>query len=207
MRFVVVATGKRGHSGVASSNVDLTERLMLARSAIADLMNAELTLSSQDGWHSQVRFPFIQVGTEGVFNITPDKGLVGIEVRSIPQDDLKSLSEKLQELCERHSFQLQIQVMENGIACDLDNPFLGELVSVVRSLSGDEPRLGRKLPGTSARFAPRGQGIVWGQAGIGPHSPDERHFIPSILPYYQALEEFGRRLAARAPVIDKSGGA
>ena len=28
--------------------------------------------------------------------------------------------------------------------------------------------VGRKLPGTSARFAPGGQGVVWGQTGIGP---------------------------------------
>ena len=52
----------------------------------------------------------------------------------------------------------------------------------------------RKLPGTSARFAPRGQGVVWGQTGIGPHAKDERHFVPSIDGYYRALEAFGKRL-------------
>jgi hypothetical protein len=84
--------------------------------------------------------------------------------------------------------------MENGIVCDAGNPYLSELADVVRKLSKTEPKLGRKLPGTSARFAPEGQGIVWGQSGIGPHAANERHFIPSILPYYQALAEFGIRL-------------
>ena len=46
----------------------------------------------------------------------------------------------------------------------------------------------------SARFAPGGQGVVWGQTGIGPHAKGERHFIPSILPYYQTLTELGRLL-------------
>ena len=61
-------------------------------------------------------------------------------------------------------------------------------------MSGAPARVGRKLPGTSARFSPRGQGVVWGQTGIGPHSKDERHYIPSILPYYNVLANLGERL-------------
>ena len=206
MRFEVTATGLRGHTGVASVSSDLTERLVQARSALAELMGSHLTLSSPDGWHSQVRFPFIQVGNQGVYNITPDRGVLGVEVRSIPQDDLNSMLDNLQAYCDLQGLELHVPVMENGIACDLDNPYLQDLVSAVRISSGHEPSLGRKLPGTSARFAPRGQGIVWGQTGIGPHSREERHFIPSILPYYQALEEYGRQLNERRS-IDKSGGA
>jgi hypothetical protein len=36
--------------------------------------------------------------------------------------------------------------------------------------------------------------VVWGQSGIGPHARDERHYIPSILPYYQALDRFAQFL-------------
>jgi hypothetical protein len=79
-------------------------------------------------------------------------------------------------------------VKENGIICSPSNPYLGALKNTVRLLSGAEPKIGYKLPATSARFAPDGQGVVWGQSGLGPHSKDERHFIPSILPYYQALD-------------------
>ncbi len=84
--------------------------------------------------------------------------------------------------------------MENGIACAPDNAYLLALIQAVRQASGEEPRLGRKLPGTSARFAPAGQGIVWGQSGLGPHAKDERHYIPSIQPYYDALIEFAKVL-------------
>jgi len=82
----------------------------------------------------------------------------------------------------------------NGIACELANPYLQTLIQVVNDLSGENPRLGGKLPGTSARFAPGGQAIVWGQTGLNPHARSERHYIPSIKPYYQALTEFGKKL-------------
>jgi acetylornithine deacetylase/succinyl-diaminopimelate desuccinylase-like protein len=77
---------------------------------------------------------------------------------------------------------------ENAVACDPGDPYVMELLKAIRQATGAEPVLGRKLAATSARFAPGGQGVVWGQSGIGPHAADERHFIPSIEPYYRALE-------------------
>ena len=194
MRFDLVAHGKRGHSGVAGSQVDLTERLLMARAAMIGILGKHLTLSSADGWQSQARFPFIQVGTPGVYNVTADYGIVGVEVRPIPQDDLHALRADIQAYCDSQNLELQISVMENGIACDPENPYLGSLMQAVQQASGQSPAVGRKLPGTSARFAPRGQGVVWGQSGIGPHSKNERHYIPSILPYYQAMQAFSSLL-------------
>ncbi len=54
--------------------------------------------------------------------------------------------------------------------------------------------IGKKLAGTSARFAPAGNGVVWGQSGLGPHAKDERHYMPSILPFYRALDAFGHAM-------------
>jgi acetylornithine deacetylase/succinyl-diaminopimelate desuccinylase-like protein len=119
---------------------------------------------------------------------------MGVEVRPIPQDDLGALRQAVQEYCTEHALELQVSVMENGIACDPANPYLAALVQAVQQVSGQAPVIGRKLPGTSARFAPGGQGVVWGQSGIGPHAADERHFIPSILPYYQALQAYASLL-------------
>ena len=87
-----------------------------------------------------------------------------------------------------------MSVNEKGIRCAPDNPYLVRLIEAARESSGEEPRLGRKLPATSARFSPGGQGIVWGQSGIGLHARDERHFIPSILPYYRILEVWSEKL-------------
>jgi hypothetical protein len=66
------------------------------------------------------------------------------------------------------------------------------LIESVKMASGVETKIGRKLPGTSARFAPGGQAVVWGQTGVGPHAKDERHYIPSIEPYYRSLNELAK---------------
>jgi succinyl-diaminopimelate desuccinylase len=187
MRFDLIVRGQRVHSGAAASRVDLTDRLLTARNDLMQLLGSHLTLNSEDGWQSQVRMPFIQVGTPGIYNITPDCGVLGVELRPIPRDNLADIQAEMINYCRDHDLELKIHVMENGIICSPSNPYLIALKTAVRTLSGIEPNIGHKLPATSARFAPNGQGVVWGQSGIGPHSKDERHFIPSILPYYEAL--------------------
>ncbi len=194
MRFEVRVRGERGHSGIASVTADLGERLFEVRGQIHQLLNEHLTLQNADNWRSQVRFPFIKVGTPGVYNVTADEAVLGVEIRPIPQDDLQELYAALGDFCRLRGLELNVSVMENGIRCNSDNPYLLTLISTVESLSGEAAKLGRKLPATSARFAPGGQGVIWGQSGIGPHSASERHYIPSIEPYYRALGEFGRRL-------------
>jgi acetylornithine deacetylase/succinyl-diaminopimelate desuccinylase-like protein len=141
-----------------------------------------------------VTFPFIQVGEPGIYNIRPDYGRLGVEIRPIPQDDLDRLYDELASYCSANQLELNVSVMENGIACDPQNPYLIRLIEAVRTASKTEPGIGKKLPGTSARFAPRGQGLVWGQSGLNPHARDERHFIPSIMPYYRALNEYAGAL-------------
>ncbi len=198
MRFSVIGRGQRGHSGAGGLQSDLTERMLVARAALTNVLSRHLTLSSPDGWQSQVKFPFVQVGTPGIYNIMADYGLLGVEVRPIPQDDVQALRDEISAYCVSQNLELELSVMENGIACSEENPYLLKLLDAVRSAAGSMPTIGRKLAGTSARFAPHGQGIVWGQCGIGPHAQSERHYIPSIAPYYRALTEFGRRLDGSA---------
>ncbi len=194
MRFDIAGYGERSHPGVRGASRDLTEAILATKADIHAILGKYLTLHSSDGWQSQVKYPFIQVGTPGIFNISPDTGMLGVEVRPIPQDNLAPLEAELDEYCMAQKLELRVLAMENGIGCDLTNPYLQTLIQVVNDLSGESPRLGRKLPGTSARFAPGGQAIVWGQTGLNPHARSERHYIPSIKPYYQALTEFGKRL-------------
>jgi succinyl-diaminopimelate desuccinylase len=202
MRFQLTARGQRGHSGVSGAlkSADLIERVIQAREDILGLASSRLRLTSPDGWQSQVRFPFLKAGTEGVYNITADCAVLGVEIRPIPQDDLSGLMDALRLYSDEQDLELQPFVMENGILCDPQNLYLQHLMEAVRVESGREPVIGRKLPATSARFAPGGQGVVWGQSGISPHGRDERHYIPSIQPYYRALERFARALQAAQPL-------
>jgi len=192
MRFDVIARGAKGHSGVAGTG-DLSERLISARSALNEIFAKHLTLKAADGWQSQAKFPFINVGTPGVYNVTAGEGILGVEIRAIPQDDVNSLRSAVESYCETNGLEASFSVMENGVACDPNNPALKALVEAVKQAAGEnEARIGKKLPGTSARFAPGGQAVVWGQSGLGPHAKDERHFIPSIEPYYISLNELAK---------------
>ena len=193
MRFELTARGARAHTGLALASTDLAERLMEARQALVGIFRERLTLKGEQGWQSQYRFPFVSVGEPGIYNITADRGVLGVEIRSIPQDDLNRLADDVSAYCHSAGLELNISVHEGGIACDPQNPYLLKLLESVCAASGQPAAIGRKLPGTSARFAPRGQGVVWGQTGIGPHAKDERHFIPSIDGYYRARVEFGKR--------------
>jgi acetylornithine deacetylase/succinyl-diaminopimelate desuccinylase-like protein len=192
MRFDVIARGAKGHSGIAGTG-DLSERLINARTALNEIFAKHLTLKAADGWQSQAKFPFINVGTPGVYNVTAAEGILGVEIRPIPQDDTSALRQEVEAYCAENNLEAKFSVMENGVACDPNNPALKALIEAVKQAgAGSEPRIGRKLPGTSARFAPGGQAVVWGQTGIGPHAKDERHYIPSIEPYYRSLNELAK---------------
>ncbi|MBL8063315.1 MAG: M20/M25/M40 family metallo-hydrolase [Anaerolineales bacterium] len=192
MRFDVIARGAKAHSGVAGSG-DLSDKLIAARIALNELFARHLTLKAADGWQSQAKFPFISVGTPGVYNVTAAEGILGVEIRPIPQDDVLALRSAVEAYCSENGLEVRFTVMENGVACDPNNPALKALIEAVRQASGgEEPRIGKKLPGTSARFAPGGQAVVWGQSGVGPHAKNEAHFIPSIEPYYKSLNELAK---------------
>ncbi|MCB0103348.1 MAG: M20/M25/M40 family metallo-hydrolase [Anaerolineales bacterium] len=191
MRFDVIAHGAKGHSGVAGTG-DLSDKLIAARIALNELFAKHLTLKAADGWQSQAKFPFISVGTPGVYNVTAAEGVLGVEIRPIPQDDVLGLRSAVESYCAENGLEVKFTVMENGVACDPNNPALKALIEAVKNAGDPEPRIGRKLPGTSARFAPGGQAVVWGQSGVGPHAKNEAHFIPSIEPYYKSLNELAK---------------
>ncbi len=193
-RFEIHLKGVRAHSGLTSPDNDLTRRVIEARIKLSELAQKYLSLDAASGWYSQIRFPFVHIGTRGVYNITPDRGVLGVELRGIPQDDVQGMLLEFRAYCQQEGLYIEDLQLESGIACDLQNPRLQQLLRAIRDVSGQEPVLGRKLAGTSARFAPGGNGVVWGQSGIGPHAADERHFIPSIMPYYAALSRYGRHL-------------
>jgi succinyl-diaminopimelate desuccinylase len=194
MRFELTAYGQRGHTGVANANADLGERLFQGRTALVEIFQRHLTLKGEQGWQSQYRFPFFTAGQPGVYNVTADRAVLGVEIRSIPQDNLNVIAENVRALCAAMGLELSIPVNEGGVACDPDNPYLLKLIDAAREAFNQEPVLGKKLPGSSARFAPGGQAVVWGQSGLGPHAKDERHFIPSVEGYYRALVNLGKRV-------------
>jgi len=197
VRVTFVARGEQAHTGTGGTVVDLGGRIVEARDAVLSILRGRLTRRADEDWKTDYRFPFIAVGTPGVYNITADSAQLGLEIRPVPQDDIEALLADLRGCAEEKGLEMIVQTREPGVACRRDNPYLLPLIDAVRDVSGAEPVIGRKKPGTSGRFAPQGQAVIWGQTGIGPHAPRERHFIPSIRGYYDALERYARLLVER----------
>ncbi len=197
VRLTILARGEKAHTGMAGVPRDMTERLIAARKAIQAVLARRLTLKAEDGWASGARFPFLNCGEPGVYNVTPSEGRLGLEVRPIPEDDVDALMYALQEYCQAEELEIVTDVLEAGVACPEGNRHLKRLLEAAEAVRGAPPTTSRKLAGTSARFAPGGNAVVWGQTGIGPHSRQERHYIPSIEPYMDVLERFAR-LAVQA---------
>jgi acetylornithine deacetylase/succinyl-diaminopimelate desuccinylase-like protein/gamma-glutamyl:cysteine ligase YbdK (ATP-grasp superfamily) len=187
--------GKRAHTGLPTAQPDLSREVIELQQELISILQTRLSLQGPGGWRSQMRFPYIQTGEAGIFNVTAEGAILGLELRPVPEDNLEDIVKAITHLCESREITLSIIAAEPGVACDENNPYLLALIDSIEQATGEKPELGKKLAGTSARFAPHGQGIVWGQSGIGPHSANERHYIPSIMPYYQSLNVFGERLS------------
>ena len=191
-RLYFTARGKKGHTGTGAVPVDLLDRLIELKTVLASVFRRHLTLSTLDGWETAARFPFLNVGEPGVYNITAGEGHLGLELRPIPSDDLIAMRDEITGLCRELDIEVVFELMEAGVAYPRDNPHLNRLIKSVEAVSGRPAVVGKKKPGSSARFAPGGNAVVWGQTGIGPHSREERHYIPSIEPYLQVLDEFAK---------------
>ncbi len=148
MRFDVIARGEKGHSGIAGTG-DLSEKLISARLALNEIFAKHLTLKSEDGWQSQAKFPFINVGTTGVYNITAAEGVLGVEIRPIPQDDVVALKSAVEAYCAENGLEAKFSVMENGVACDPNNPALKALIEAVSNKSRSGGRTKRRSLGGS----------------------------------------------------------
>lgn len=194
LRMHIRARGVSGHTGTAGSPADLLDSLVEVRTVLRSAFKRHLTLSSMDGWETTARFPFLNVGEPGVYNITAAEGVLGIEIRPIPGDNLGSFVAEARKLCNELGLEAVVELQEAGVRCPRDNSQLARLLEAVEEVSGCPATVGKKKPGSSARFAPGGNQVVWGQSGIGPHSREERHFLPSIEPYLRVLDEFARRV-------------
>jgi succinyl-diaminopimelate desuccinylase len=203
LRMQITARGASGHTGTGGGPRDLLDSLVEVRTVLGSSFHRHLTLSSMNGWQTSARFPYLNVGETGLYNITAGRGVLGVEVRPIPGDDLEALVKEVETLCRELDLELAIDVMEAGVTCPPDNPHLATLVQAIESVSGATAAIGKKKPGSSARFAPGGNQVVWGQTGIGPHSREERHFIPSIEPYLKVLDEFARKVRRDVETLER----
>ena len=114
IRIRIRAHGRRGHTGTGTAPGDLLDRLIEVREILGATFNRHLTLSSFDGWETTARFPFLNVGESGVYNITAGQGELGVEVRPIPGDDIRGLVGEIEDLGRELGLEVLVEVNEGG---------------------------------------------------------------------------------------------
>ncbi len=149
VRARIVARGEREHTGMGGASRDMSERLIEARGDLQRILGEALTLKAGDGWVTGMRFPFMTCGESGIYNITPSEGVLGIEVRPIPEDSAEDLLSTLHAYCGERGLDLEMEVTEGGVACPMGNRHLGHLIDAARRVSGaraqDRQEAGRHL--------------------------------------------------------------
>ena len=131
LRAQITARGVSGHTGTSGSPADLLDKLVEAQSILKSSFKRYLTLASTDGWQTTTRFPFLNVGEPGVYNITASLGNLGIEIRPIPGDDLDGFVAETESLCQELGLEAKVELCEPGVSCPPDNPLLAPLKEAV----------------------------------------------------------------------------
>ena len=134
-------------------------------------------------------------GREDNFNIAVSGAKAGFEIRPVPEEPFEKIIDLIVSKVNELDLSCEFLNREPGVSANVGDRRLGRIIEAASTVTGRtaESLMGFGKPhGTQARFAPAGcVPIVWGQAGVGPHSANEAHYIPSIKPFYQVL----RRLA------------
>jgi len=148
----------------------------------------------ENEWKTTFTMPYILSGEKENFNTAPAEAFAGFEIRPIPEDNMNTLIDYLIQKAKELNVDFKFINNERGIETNTNNALIIKLLNIIIDKYGHDRDfyIGKGKPhATQARFVPNGCiAIVFGQAGIGPHSAYEAHYIPSIMPYYNILIEF-----------------
>ncbi|PJB39720.1 MAG: hypothetical protein CO108_16620 [Deltaproteobacteria bacterium CG_4_9_14_3_um_filter_63_12] len=191
-QLVASAAGTAAHTALNTHKTPIAKIF-----ALEHVVNQ--VIGPQDGfWRSTYHVSYINGGASHSFNITPEECFAGIEIRPANPGEAERYRDALIEAAEREGVDVVIPNCEHAVVTPNDDPWVARLVTALATATGEQPStlIGPgKLPGSQVRFAPMGcAALVWGQSGVGPHSAHEAHYIPSILPFYDALTALARDL-------------
>ena len=188
IRIKIQAEQKTGHSSFVKGQTALEKILVLI-----DHIKKKIPESLKSDWMTTFVIPYLKSGEIDNFNTMPKRAEAGLEIRPIPEDDIQPLLNRMEKEADELGINYSYVNCEQGIKTSVEDSRVKTLLEIIGNVYGGSSadHLGTgKLPGTQARFAPEGcAAIVFGQSGIGPHSDNEAHYIPSIMPYYKILEQ------------------
>ncbi len=187
IRVKIESSGKVEHSAQIKG-LTAIEKVMEFRNEVKDYFSKH----QDEEWKTTFAFPYFIAGEFQNFNTTPGTGLAGMEIRPIPEQDFTEVIEYIEKAANDFGLKIDYVNREPGIITSLENPYIQMLLRLLVRHFGGNPYdyLGSgKIHATQARFI-KSPVVIFGQSGIGPHSDNEAHYIPSIIPYYLVLREF-----------------
>lgn len=187
IRIHLEAKNQAGHTAVIKG-MTAVEKILELKKLI------EHYIPKKDpAWRSQFVLSYLLSGEPENFNTSPENAVAGFEIRGIPEDNISNAIASLLSKADDLEVKYIIFNNEPGISSSPAHPLIIKLLGSASSVFGGDPpdHLGSgKVHGSQARFAPEGCAqVVFGQSGVGPHTANEKHYIPSIIPYYKVLTE------------------
>ncbi|MBU0766118.1 MAG: M20/M25/M40 family metallo-hydrolase [Bacteroidetes bacterium] len=190
IRIHLEASGKAGHTATLKGKTAFDKIMELKEYFIP-----MIPVHENPAWKNGFMLSYLLTGENLNFNTIPGYCKAGFEIRAIPEDspEISSALEKLKEKASLLEIEVNILNAEAGVESPPSHILIQKLLKALSVVHGGRPGeyLGKGKPhGTQARFCPEGCAqVVFGQLGYGPHSADEGHYIPSIMPYYRVLKE------------------
>jgi acetylornithine deacetylase/succinyl-diaminopimelate desuccinylase-like protein len=186
VRVHTVASGSAAHTALVKGVTAFEKVFALERA-----MRTALREPTDPHWKSSFQVSYVLGGENYNFNTSAKEVVAGFEMRPAETDDLTRVMAALERTAEEYDLEVDVLNGEPSVITDPDDPAVRPLIEAVAAVNGvsTEAVVGPgKLPGSQARFAPAGcAAVVWGQAGVGPHTSFEAHYIPSIEPFYAVL--------------------
>ncbi|MCX7994300.1 MAG: M20/M25/M40 family metallo-hydrolase [candidate division WOR-3 bacterium] len=189
IRLKIDASGSTGHTAQIKG-LTVVERIIEFRNLIRDYFSK----TSDKEWKTTFTIPYFIAGEVNNFNTIPTHASAGLEIRPIPEDDFGGIIQYVEKVSRKFDLKKAYFNKEPGVVTSLDDTYIKKLLQALIYTGGGNTSdyLGNgKLHATQARFIKKPV-VVFGQSGINPHSENEAHYIPSIIPYYLAMREFLR---------------
>lgn len=185
VRLHVEAMAKAEHTADVKGRTALDSLL-----ALKDYFEKQVP-RRKGSWRNGLIVSYMHAGRKTDFNTTPIIAECGIELRPIPETDIRPALKKVIKKARQMNLSVELLNSENGVKTPASDPRVKKLLALIAQTykKKNAELIGKGKPhGTQARFCPGGTAqVIFGQSGEGPHTDHERHYIPSIIPYYNVL--------------------
>ena len=181
----IITQGKSAHGAYPWNGKNAIYKMNL----VIEKFNQHFPVPHKEAWKTTANLATIQTANQ-TYNKIPDACTLGVDVRYIPEDKEKVLSQIKQML--KGLADIEVVTNEPCQFTDERNPYLAKLRQATKQVTGKPSKLIVKHGGSDIRHynAVGVDGVTFGPIGKGLHADDEWVSIKSLHEYYQILKLF-----------------